>query len=201
MNRVIREFFGTLDIAIMLLIAAAALAVAVPGLLVHYQWAVLLLGSVVYFTSEYTTHRFFFHMKRPSNPWLLKLVERLHYQHHEAPNDLHLLFLPLWYTLPQFALLGLITWAITRSVGMVGAILAGISCTLLYYEWMHYVAHRPISPLTPWGRWMKKYHLWHHFKNEHYWYGVTNPSLDMLLGTYKPEKEIASSGTTRTIGQ
>lgn len=28
---------------------------------------------------------------------------------------------------------------------------------LLVYEWKHYIAHRPIRPLTRFGRWLKKH--------------------------------------------
>ncbi|AHD05525.1 hypothetical protein ERICI_02230 [Paenibacillus larvae subsp. larvae] len=42
-------------------------------------------------------------------------------------------------------------------------------------------------------------HLWHHFKNEQYWYGVTNPVFDLTLHTYKDGKEVEKSGTTRNM--
>lgn len=73
----------------------------------------------------------------------------------------------------------------TGNPGLAAGFAVGSLGLLLYYEGSHYVSHRPIAPLTPWGRWMKKYHLWHHFKNEHDWYGVTNPSMDLLFGTYR----------------
>ena len=61
-----------------------------------------------------------------------------------------------------------------------GTLVAALGCEICwsaYYEWVHYVAHVPFRPLTPVGRYMKKYHLWHHFKNERRWFGVTNPAL------------------------
>ncbi|MFZ5817087.1 MAG: sterol desaturase family protein [Bacillota bacterium] len=158
-----------------------------------------LVGVVLFFVTEYTTHRFLFHMAPPKNPFLRRLIYRLHYHHHEEPNDLHLLFLPLWYSLPQFVIMGTIAWWITGEIGLAAGFLTGSMGLLIFYEWMHYVAHRPITPLTPWGRWMKKYHLWHHFKNEHYWYGVTNPSFDLLLGTYRDVASVEKSPTARKL--
>jgi sterol desaturase/sphingolipid hydroxylase (fatty acid hydroxylase superfamily) len=73
----------------------------------------------------------------------------------------------------------------------------GSVLALTYYEWVHYVAHIPFTPVTPFGRWMKKYHLWHHFKNEHLWFGVTSPSMDFVMATYQPVNEAERSATVR----
>jgi sterol desaturase/sphingolipid hydroxylase (fatty acid hydroxylase superfamily) len=48
---------------------------------------------------------------------------------------------------------------------------------------------------------MKKKHLLHHHLDDHAWYGVSNPVLDVLLGTnvpnadHKPGKSQASDNT------
>ena len=82
---------------------------------------------------------------------------------------------------------------------MTNAFIAGIMLFLLFYEWTHYIAHRPLRPISPWGRWMKKVHLWHHFKNENYRYGVTNPAYDFLMGTFKDQKDVAQSKTAKNL--
>ena len=114
-------------------------------------------------------------------------------------SDLHLLFLPIWYSVPNIILASTIFYLITRSALNTIAFDTGISVSLLYYEWTHYIAHRPIQPVTPWGRKMKRNHLWHHFKNENYWYGVTNPTMDLLFGTYKNEREVPRSQTAKDL--
>lgn len=199
MMKHLQTFFGYPDVGVMslltLLMAAVALLLAPrPGL-----WLAFLLGVALFFLSEYLTHRFLFHMEPPQHPGLRRLLSRLHYHHHEKPNDLDLLFLPLWYSLPLLVVFGLVSRWVTGNWGLAAAFLTGAMSLLLYYEWSHYVAHRPINPITPWGRWMKKYHLWHHFKNEHYWYGVTNPSLDLLFGTYREVDSVAKSPTARKL--
>lgn len=171
----------------------------IPQLFNPIIWLAFVAGLILYMVGEYTTHRFLFHMKPPKKPFLLKLIRRLHYDHHEYPNDLKLLFLPLWYTLPQFLIIGTVLYVLTKNSALVIAFLSGSIGMLLYYEWTHFVAHRPITPLTPWGKWMKKYHLLHHYKNEHYWYGVTTPSLDLICGTYKDEKKVEKSETARKL--
>lgn len=75
----------------------------------------------------------------------------------------------------------------------------GLIVMLLVYEWKHYVAHVPLKPRTHFGKWMKKTHLLHHFKNEHYWFGVSNPVGDWLFGTLKDEKTVLSSQTVRDL--
>ena len=131
----------------------------------------ILAGAVLFYLTEYTTHRFLFHAPPSSRGWLLKLQRRLHYDHHVEPGRLDLLFLPLWYVAPNLAIIGLAAWAVLGD----GAL------ALLHYEWVHYVAHIPYQPRTRFGRWMKRYHLWHHFKNEHFWFGVSNPTPGFCL--------------------
>jgi hypothetical protein len=100
---------------------------------------------------------------------------------------------------PNFLLTGAIAWLIWPEPAAIGALLAGTSAAILYYEWVHYVAHIPYRPRTAWGRTMKKYHLWHHFKNEFLWFGVTNPGFDVLGRSYRPVDEVIATGTTRDI--
>lgn len=199
MLRHLRVFLTYPDILVMSLLALTVLALGLTRAGDLHTWEAMALGSLLFFLDEYVTHRFVFHMAPPKHPALRRSLERLHYAHHERPEDLHLLFLPLWFTLPLLALFGLLAWLLTGQPLLGAAFVAGSSLSLLYYEWTHFVAHRPVTPLTPWGRWMKKYHLWHHYKNEHYWFGVTNPSLDLLFGTYRDQAEVPKSATARRL--
>ena len=38
---------------------------------------------------------------------------------------------------------------------------------------------------------MKQYHLRHHFISEKEWFGVSNPSLDLVFGTFRDPKTVA----------
>ena len=158
-----------------------------------------LIGASVFFVSEYTTHRFLFHAQPVAMPWLLKLQHRLHYDHHIDPPKLELLFLPLWFVIPTALVYYGVFLAITRNPALALSLTFGSICALLYYEWVHYIAHVPFTPVTPFGRYVKKYHLWHHFKNEHYWYGVTNPSMDLVGVTYRDVDAVERSTTVREI--
>jgi 4-hydroxysphinganine ceramide fatty acyl 2-hydroxylase len=162
-------------------------------------WLAIASGVAFFYISEYTNHRFVFHAPPPRHPFLLKLFRRLHYDHHEYPRDFHLLFLPVWWSAPQLIIAWLVVWAVTGKWWLACALDVGALAALLYYEWTHYVAHQPIIPKTPWGKRMKKYHLWHHYKNEHYWFGVTNPSLDFVGGTYRDVDATELSPTARKL--
>lgn len=166
---------------------------------VEFNWLAAVIGAVIFLSSEYTTHRFLFHARPQSAPWLLKLQHRLHYDHHIDPPKLELLFLPLWFIIPvAFVYFGVYV-AITRNVTLSLSLTFGSIVALTFYEWVHYVAHVPFTPVTPFGRYMKKYHLWHHFKNERYWFGVTNPTTDYFGFTYRELEAVPKSTTVREI--
>ncbi|HTW85457.1 MAG TPA: sterol desaturase family protein [Candidatus Sulfotelmatobacter sp.] len=179
------------------LIAVVAIVLAIG--VAPFHWLGAVIGALVFFGSEYTTHRFLLHAPPMKNPTVLKLQHRLHYDHHVAPTQLDLLFLPPWFVVPVTLLTAGIYAAITRDAGWTLSLLFGSLAGLFYYEWVHYVAHIPFQPVTGYGRWIKKYHLWHHYKNEHLWFGVTNPSTDVLGLTYRDVTEVDKSGTTRVL--
>jgi 4-hydroxysphinganine ceramide fatty acyl 2-hydroxylase len=159
----------------------------------------ILAGVLVFYASEYTFHRFLFHAPPSKRVWLLRLQRRLHYDHHVEPSRLDLLFLPLWFVVPNLAITGLIAWVLLRDWTLAVSLVLGAMLALLQYEWVHYVAHIPYRPHTRFGRWMKRYHLWHHFKNEHFWFGVSNPMLDFVSGTYREPEGVARSTTVRVL--
>lgn len=156
-------------------------------------------GAGAFFASEYTTHRFLFHAPPQRNGFVLRLQHRLHYDHHVTPNELGLLFLPAWFVVPVAALTYAIFLAIVRDGATAASMLLGAVLALFYYEWVHYVAHIPFVPRTPAGRWIKKYHLRHHFLNERQWFGVTNPSMDLVGRTFARTADVERSSTTRVL--
>ncbi|WP_249292224.1 sterol desaturase family protein [Metabacillus flavus] len=193
------DFFLHFDILVMgliLIFLGAAVLIMNPSWL---NLGFFCAGLIVFIFSEYLTHRFLFHLKPPKNRLFLHFLKRLHYDHHKYPNDLKLLFLPVWYSLPNFVVLAAIFYLFTANVISTAAFGMGLILMLLTYEWKHYVAHRPIKPLFGFGKWMKKTHQLHHFKNENYWYGVSNPIGDVLFGTLKDEKKVEMSQTAKDL--
>lgn len=199
MKRVMNEFFFQHDIVIMIGVSIAFIVFLNMQLFTWIAAIAIIAGIIFYTINEYVTHRFLFHLKPPKNPFLLKMLKRLHYDHHVYPNDLKLLFLPVWYSLPGFTIYLCIIYGITSNIIVTLSFGIGMIIMLLVYEWKHYIAHRPIRPLTPYGRWLKKQHILHHYKNENYWFGVSNPVYDFLFKTYKEGKDVETSETARNL--
>ncbi|PFJ05381.1 fatty acid hydroxylase [Bacillus cereus] len=199
MKRVGKEFFLQHDIVIMYSILLICIIILKMQFFTWIGMLSCLVGVVFYTLNEYVTHRFLFHMKPPNNPFLLKLLRRLHYDHHVYPDDVKLLFLPVWYSLSGFSIYLFLLYGFSKSVTITLSFGIGMIVMLLVYEWKHYIAHKPIRPLTKFGRWLKKQHILHHYKNEKFWFGVSNPVYDFLFGTYKDGKDVELSETARNL--
>src|SRR5690606_22659629 len=116
LNKHVKEFLMFPDVLIMLTLFLIVAGFTVSHLNELATWIAIAVGAIVYALSEYGIHRFVFHMKTPENPFLLKLIKRLHFDHHEIPTDLHLLFLPLWFSIPSFAITVLLVYWITSNL-------------------------------------------------------------------------------------
>ena len=68
------------------------------------------------------------------------------------------------------------------------------------YEWCHYLVHTDYNPKTVVYRVIWRGHRLHHFKNEHYWFGVTTPgTADRVLRTYPDAASVPTSPTARNL--
>jgi 4-hydroxysphinganine ceramide fatty acyl 2-hydroxylase len=158
----------------------------------------IVVGALTFYVSEYGFHRFGFHAEPSRFAFVRKLQHRLHYDHHAAPERLDLLFLPLWFLAPNLALTAF-GFAILFGASIVASAMFGVVLAIFHYEWVHYVAHIPYQPRTRIGRWIKQYHLRHHYISEKFWFGVSNPSMDFVGGTYRAARDVERSGTTRKL--
>lgn len=199
MKKIYKEFLLFPDITILMGLIVLNLSFQIWYGLTWWSVAVFVLGLLIFMFSEYMTHRFLFHLKPPKQPFFLKMLKRLHYDHHTDPTNLHLLFLPLWYSIPNLAILAILFYFIVGNLWLTFAFAVGLKTMLLIYEWKHYVAHRPVKPISSFGKWVKKMHILHHYKNENYWYGVSTPFVDVLFGTLKDEKEVETSKTAKDL--
>ena len=184
-------------------VAALLAAVVVEGVAFLMGWiepsfALILLGALLFYLSEYGMHRFAFHAPPVPWPWLRKMQHRLHYDHHVEPNRLDLLFLPIWFLVPNLAVATVLV-ALLFGAGPSLSALFGMMLAILHYEWVHYVAHIPYQPRTRFGRWLKQYHLRHHFISEKHWFGVSNPTLDHVFGTFSAPGDVEKTGTARKL--
>jgi sterol desaturase/sphingolipid hydroxylase (fatty acid hydroxylase superfamily) len=180
----IRTFFTHGCNAAMALLLVGWMAGAAAG-----AWAAevgpALLGGAIFIAGEYGFHRYVLHapLAREGSR-VRRLQRRLHYDHHAEPSRLELLFLPSWMLAANLALTVGLGWMLWARPAAVGSLVVGVVAATLAYEWTHYVAHIAYRPRTAWGRRIKKDHLWHHFRDARTRFGVTQPGLDLLMGTY-----------------
>src|SRR4051794_12183096 len=165
----------------------------------------------VYPFGEWAIHVYLLHAK----PFTLRgrrvdtMAARAHRAHHNEPNDLDMVLLYWW----QAALLMLLAMPLTVSVGavlvtlvagpvplgvLITAALAGC-CMIFLYEWTHFLIHTAYLPRSAAYKAIWKNHRLHHFKNEHFWHGVTNNLSDRVLGTNPDQREVEKSKTARTL--
>lgn len=172
-----------------------ALTFAFP---VGNAWILFLVGLVIFFPSEYVVHRGVFHFFADKKAGVV--LSKQHVEHHKRPDDLDYLFNDPRISLTIGALYFVVYYAITRELGGAAALSFGNFAGLLYYEHVHFAAHRPGSkPWTPWSRFMKKWHLWHHYKHEKLWFGVTSPLFDVVFRSTRDHHEVEPSPTVRTL--
>lgn len=174
----IGRFFRHGSCAAIALAIVAGVAIFAAGF-VAFRPLAAVIGALVFFVSEYITHRFVFHGAPSRVPWILKLQHRLHYDHHIDPPALELLFLPLWFVVPMALVYFGAFSLITHSAALAASALFGVLCATFYYEWVHYVAHVPFTPVTP--------------------IGVSNPSMDFVGATYRNQEQVERSTTVREI--
>ncbi len=156
------------------------------------------IGLIIFFPSEYIVHRWVFHhfAGRPAG----RIVSRQHIAHHDDPPELDYLFNDPRISVSIGVLYFAIYFAVTRDAGAAAALSFGNFLGLVYYEYVHLTAHRPgVRPWMPWNRFLKRMHLWHHYKNEHYWFGVTTKIFDRVLGSWRQPARVERSQTVRSL--
>ncbi len=126
-------------------------------------------------------------------------VPRAHRAHHRDPWRLDLIFIPFHsfvYSLP--ILVGL-WFLVTPSPRLALTGLCFYLLLALHYEWIHFLVHTKVWPRTKLYQRLWTNHRLHHFRSEHYWYGVTMLSGDHLLGTSPRPADLPASPTARTL--
>jgi len=150
---------------------------------------------VVYPLAWYAIHRWVLHSRWMWKvPALAKTWKRIHYDHHQDPNHLEILFGALHTTLPTIALVTIpIGWAI-GGLGAAAAALAAGLITTCVYEFFHCIQHLSYKPKTKWVAEIKKRHMAHHFHDETGNFGITNFFWDRAFGTFyeRPERPVKS---------
>ena len=149
----IATFFRHGAIAALAIFALALVALIAAGFAPLRPLDVVI-GALLFYGSEYGMHRFAFHAPPARPAFVRRLQHRLHYDHHVEPDRLDLLFLPLWFLVPNLTLTAALA-ALVLGPAATASTMLGVAAAILHYEWTHYVAHTPIRPLTTLGCWIK----------------------------------------------
>lgn len=189
-------------------LVAAVVAWALAGRL---SWWDLVVPAIVLAAqpfTEWTVHVFLLHL-RPRRMGPLRvdpLVSRKHRAHHADPRDVPLVFIPLPTLAALLAgipvVLVLPLWAAQGPAGLARGLSGAVAAyaMALAYEWTHYLIHSPYRPRHRPYRSVWRAHRNHHFRNEHYWFGVTMHLADHVLGTFPERSAVEPSPTARTLG-
>jgi hypothetical protein len=147
-------------------------------------WAAL--GVFSWTLLEYGLHRFVFHFKPSAHSELQKEASFLiHGIHHDYPWDRDRLVMPPTVT----ALIAAAVWFAFRPLlpGVEHAWMAGMVGGYVWYDLTHYYLHHA-APTTRAGKWLRRYHLVHHFQTPEVRYGITTPLWDLVFRTYPKDR-------------
>ncbi|MBZ5707635.1 sterol desaturase family protein [Nannocystis pusilla] len=178
-----------------------ATRVAVGG----FGWSDLLVVPILLAVqpfAEWLIHVYILHFKptRVFGRTFDLQIAKFHRAHHRDPWRLELVFIPRragWLGLAMFSAVWFLL-APTPQMALSGVV--GSVVVAFLYEWTHYLTHTGYKPQSEFYRRIWRYHRLHHFKNEHYWQGVTTHLGDRILGTMPDHAGVPNSPTCRTLG-
>jgi dihydroceramide fatty acyl 2-hydroxylase len=146
-------------------------------------WAAL--GVLSWTLLEYLLHRWVFHFEpNPASELQRDASFLIHGIHHDYPWDRDRLVMPPTVT----AVIALVVWFGFRWMGPVEPPwFAGMVAGYVWYDLTHYYLHHA-APTTAAGKWLRRYHLVHHFQTPDRRYGITTPLWDFVFGTYPHDR-------------
>lgn len=127
-------------------------------------------------------------------------VAQFHRAHHRDPWHLEDVFIPRRAGLLGFFLISAGWYVVMPTTELFATAVVASVLMAFIYEWIHYLTHTAYRPRTAMYRRLWRYHQLHHFKNEHYWQGVTTHLGDRVLGTLPDHTRVPNSPTCRTLG-
>lgn len=147
--------------------------------------AAFLLGLFLWTLTEYTLHRFLFHYEARSER-AKRIFFLFHGVHHAQPQDKTRLVMPFPVSIPLallfYGLFHLILGVFLRAPGWVNPLTAGFMAGYLTYDLTHYATHH-FPMRRGYAKYLKRYHMAHHYKDPNTRYGVSSPLWDWVFGT------------------
>jgi sterol desaturase/sphingolipid hydroxylase (fatty acid hydroxylase superfamily) len=142
-------------------------------------------GLFLWTFAEYMLHRFVFHHK-PTTPRQERIFFFFHGIHHAQPQVKTRLVMPFPVSLPMaflfYGLFYLILGVLLKIPQWVAPLLAGYIAGYLAYDLIHYATHHfPMRGRV--AKYLKRYHMQHHYKSPATRFGVSSPLWDWVFGT------------------
>mmetsp|Transcript_12875 Transcript_12875/g.23942 ORF Transcript_12875/g.23942 Transcript_12875/m.23942 type:complete len:316 (-) Transcript_12875:21-968(-) len=140
-------------------------------------------GFVVWIFVEYLAHRFALHQEHhfPDNRVIRILHFLNHGLHHCFPMDDLLIVYPPIFSVTMYLVFYNIFGSIFPPPESYLAT-SGFLVGYMFYDIMHYANHHRVWSWA-YTTYMKKYHLFHHYRSPNLGFGVSNPVLDFVFGT------------------
>lgn len=136
-------------------------------------------GFLLWTLTEYIIHRWAFHYE-PKTETGKRMHFLVHGIHHDYPRDATRLVMPLLVSVP----LALLFFFLFKT--LFGAyhlnIFSGFVLGYVSYDSIHYATHH-LQMDGKFGKFLKNYHLRHHYSDDNTAYGVSNPLWDFVFGT------------------
>ncbi len=146
-------------------------------------------GLFLWTISEYLLHRFVFHFP-PKTPRMERITFLFHGVHHAQPQCKTRLVMPPVVAIPLAAIfygLFVLLWSVVFSLPQwVGPTFAGFLVGYLIYDLMHYATHH-FPMRSGYLKYIKRYHMQHHYKTPNARYGVSSPLWDKVFKTMPAE--------------
>lgn len=158
--------------------------------------------SLAYPLGWFLVHRHVLHGRfLYKSPLTAAMWKRVHFDHHQNPNDLRVLFGALSNVLPLIGVVVLpMGWLIGGPAGAVSAMATAMALAC-FYEFCHCIQHLNYTPKLAFLKTIKRLHLSHHYHNEQGNFGITNYLWDRLLGTwYARASDVPKSPTVFNLG-
>ncbi len=164
-------------------------------------WAPVILVAL-FPVMEWVIHVFILHWRPRKVAGVLvdSQLARDHRRHHADPRDVPLVFIP-WQSLVLvilgYAAISLLAFP---RLGQALTFILSVAVVGMVYEWSHYLIHSDYRPKSRLYKAIWRNHRLHHYKNEHYWFGVTTSGTsDRLFGTHPDPATVASSPTAKNL--
>jgi len=148
----------------------------------------ILAGGLMWSLTEYTLHRFVFHIDQ-STPMGRFFYFYTHGIHHSYPDDYYRLVMIPTFSVP-LAVLFYLLFGLALPAAVLPGFFVGFVIGYLVYDYTHFATHHVKPPSHPKLRWLavimkeqRRRHMVHHFKEHGAGYGVSTELWDVVFGT------------------